>query len=641
MKRDAIALVVQPYKNPLVPRVELKNYIDLFVTSLCDLIIKHPSLRLNLVLSGVHLELLDPHLSLKLRDLVKNWRLEILSPGYTEVFASFSSRWIFSENLTLGQTIFLEKLGTKPSGYAAPFSNWEPSYLDIITTSGFSYVTLSRSLFPPRTRTACGYWSTEHAGSSLFIVPQIVIPAMHVPIDLLTELETALASDQSSIPPGIAQCLCISYLTPLLLQTETSLAWLAAAATALELNALAYQTICMSEYFGMTSPLSLQYIPPSLFTKREDVRTVPYFLNYLHTYDQIGIMQRKMIELTEQCTALPESAFKSGIKKQLCQLHDINRYLPHKERGFIEPSDRHACFSQMIAIEKALYESIHPKGGQIRIADFMRNGTKCIIMENRSCKAYLDHKNGGQLFALDYRHRTVNVAAAYSGQRHDLPAITAAGISKTMFIDHMLDSLANHAEFVSGENSERGDFVANPFSYTVKKTPEGVKLLLSRNGSVLVSDKTLPVFMEKVFGLDGDGAVMSFAYKLSTHSLMPIEFLLAIELNFFVPGALYNKAFFAEGRAHKTDLSKACIQSHSCTKFALEDHVFGYTIGIHSQKPVTVWCYPLGHTKQEQYQGTAVVLTTLVHLDATTPFSLPGKIKIRKTRRLEKIPDAI
>jgi hypothetical protein len=639
MKRNAISLLVHPYRNILLPPAELKQAVDSFADSQLKLTTEFPNVRWNLCLPAHLVECMDSILLSKLREVQKRGNLEWLCCGYTEPFLSFSPVWLTQENIRMGVETLTSLTGAKPMGFAPPYSNWEPSHIPTLDAHGLSYAVLSRALFPAASREYLGYWATEHMGTSVLLFPVQMVHAESAPADVSEWLESVFSRGKPC-SSGI-KTLCIDYLLPLAPKPAVNpFDWLRKAAGAIEQSLLQYQTVRMDEVFTESTPLGLQYVAANLVFNREDAESAPIFQDYLHTFDQVGLMQRRLMEVAENIRDRDSTKQLTQATRQLFLAQDINRYLPARVSGFADGDDRLWTYRRLIEVEEQLHDLDDLKGGQIRIADFMKNGSKSAVMSNRALKVYIDHRSGGHVMELDYRPRRVNICATYASTRFEVPRIVTPGVSRTSFVDHVLAPDARWEDYAAGSVPELGDFVGTPFEYTVKKTSDSVKCVLVRNGSTTVSDKTLPLTMEKVFGLDRDTASLSFIYHLTNPSLIPLTCTLAIEVSLYLPGAEHGEAHIAAGKTTCTDLVNERFAASDLTRWSLVDHRAGMQIILSAQKPVDVWCWPCAGSGAGVYHGTTMMIVSRVELSGGTPWKLMGKLECRKARTKGKVIDA-
>ncbi|MBD3315394.1 MAG: DUF1926 domain-containing protein [Chitinivibrionales bacterium] len=642
MKRHGLALLVHPYKNVLLPRDRLREVLDRFARKLVGLLAGHQNLRLGLVLPAYMLQLIDPLLLAQLRDISKRGDLEWLLPGYTEPFVSFSPQWLTAANVRAGMELFDELAGVRPDGFVPAFSNWEPSCVDIMAECGLQYAVLSQVLFPRSHRDCCGYWVTECGGTSTVVLAAHVMHHFTAPPNLAEWLTSVVERDAAGCS---ASLVVIDYLVPLVENEEHNpFSWLDRVALGIETILLKFQLALLNEVPASSPPAGLQYIPPSLAFKREENEPVPGFQNFLHTFDQVGIMQRKMTALAWQVAEGGAGKKTESLKRELFFIQDINRYLPHAVGGFPDIRDRLWTYGRMIALEARLAKREHLKGGQIRIADFLRNGTKCIVLSNSALKAYIDHKNGGQVFELDFRAAHANVFAAYNPKQHEPPRILVPGKSRLSFVDHFLAHEGEVVGLLTGEGDERGDFVRGPYDYKLKKSPDSVKAVLRRQGALLIEEKQYPLVVEKAFGLRESVPEFSFAYQLLNQSLAGYSFVFAVEFTFALPGVPGDRAHLKCGRTKHRHLRHNRVLLEGVTEWSLHDMVLGVAISFVTQKPVGVWCVEAGDPsgkKAGNYMGTTLVVYSPVSLGENAAWSLVGKLEMKKLRVSREIIDAI
>ncbi len=641
MKRHALAVLIHPYKNMLVDETRLRQALDELSRKILELVTANPTLRLNLILPGSMLDYMNPLQLSNLREVQKSDRLEWLTPGFTEPFVSFSPPWLFGENIKAAHQSFREHIGTKPAGYVPPFSNWEPSSVQTLNECGIHYSVLSRSVFPPDVQSYCGYWTTEHVGISMVLFPSHVFDNRSAPPAISEWLEQTIAADPR--PADATRVVTIEYLVPLFPDGGADpFAWLHALAKALDILLLRYQITRLQELSSIAYPVGLQFIPSSITMNRNAKEPDRFFANYLYTFNQLGILHRKLLNCAEAVKARTDGKERIGLQKQLFTVQDINRFLPAARHGFQSTHDRLWTFRRLIGIETALAQKENARGGQIRITDYLRNGTKCILLTNKPLQICIDLKNGGQIFELDFRDRGLNLCAGYHSQRHAPSRILMPGVSCTAFVDHLFEREDSVDNAELGQH-ERGTFVSSAFDYKVRKTEKQVKAILSRQGALCMGDKPCPVHIEKVFGLEQDAPALSFVYQLANPSLAPYQFAFGIELTFCFPGVALNACrLFAGGRKPAAEaLDSVMLPNVDCWR--IEDTAAGVLIETRMQKKVRLMIHAVrtDTSERDTYQGTRIVMIAPVTLPENGVWSLMGKMRLKAIAEKQKQAYAI
>jgi len=640
MKRHGISLLIHPYKNRLLPPAEMKKAVDSTISRIIDLALKRPNIRFNFVLPGYILEVIDPLKLLQLRNIQKRGTLEFLSIGYTEPFLSFSPPWLTCENIRTGIQINNDLLRCKPEGYVPPFSNWEPHYIHHLQELGLHYVILSSALLPTQWRSYCGCWSTEHLGASMVIFPVHSLHHYNAPANFEHWLSNLFLKDDRDTPA--LKTIGIRYLLPLIQDDELDyFQWLIDAFETFDKLVLRYQTLRFTDYLTNNNPLGLQYLPPGLIFENSDEKLTLSFRNWIYTYDQVGIMHRKMMEICDRVSMKQKND--ASLIKELFFAQDINHYLPTSKSGFTSPLDRAWCFEKIIDIEQKIRIDEKSRGAQIRIVDYLRNGGKILIMSNKALKVYIDHRNGGNVFELDFMPRNINLAAVYKTRTHKMPRVIVPGESKAAFCTHFLPVGMSPASFRNDDFSEIADFNVGRFDYTVKKTTNDIKAVLTRQGGIVQGDKNCPLTMEKVFALDNQKAAVSFVCQLTNSTMTAYHFVFAVELVFLLPGAMDNNAQLESGKKAFDNLAWEPAMLSNVNELVITDRQCGLQAQILIPKRADIWCLPVGAPNRQdfQYQGTSVVIAHTVDLEPNSVWTHMSKLSLKKVRKKGKIKDAI
>ncbi|MBN2037604.1 MAG: DUF1926 domain-containing protein [Chitinispirillaceae bacterium] len=643
MKRHAIAFILQPYKNRLVDREKLKTAIDGFCEQLLALTAAYPNFHCNVLVPGYILESINPLLLSQLREMQKRGCLEWLLTGYTEPFLSFSPGWLSAANIRHGLEVFAELTGTTPTGFMPPFSNWEPSYCTILRTLGLNYTVLSHLVLPHDARTTCGYWHTEHGGDAIALFPSHVLHHYSAPADVIDWVEKIIALDGKDT--GGEKFITVQYLLSLFPEGGIDpFRKLKHIVGELDKYVLHYRSLLLQEARSMRPPVGLQHLPPALpFSTTTEEPDHHFFHNRLHSYDQVGILQRKMLDASDRVTSITDNRLAANLKRKLYFLQDINRYLPARSSGFTVLFDRMWSYAGLIELERHCTGKNEHTGGRIHITDFLRNGTKSIIMSNRCLRAYCDYKNGGRLYELDYNDRLLNLCATYNHSRHTTPEIIAPDQTYSTFVDRIYHVQTTPEMIINGTAGDIGSFSNGAFDYAIKKTSSSVKTVFTREGSYAFDQKVFPLHLEKVLGIEKDDAVLSFVYQLSNPSLTKCSFIFASELHFSLAGVHDHALRLIHGKHMYQNVGWETIMIEKAVKWSLSDHALGVRIGFVSQKPLDVFCLPI---KGEEGRidpscGIKIILTSPVSLDASASWSLIGALSCKKIRERRHRLDAI
>lgn len=622
MKRNTLALLLHPYKNGLVSPSLLKESISRFFSELFSLQQRFPQLRFNLVIPGYILEAADPMQLAQLRDLGKRSIIELLCTGFTEPFLSFSPPELTMKNISYGMQVTEELTGMVPRGFLPPFSNWEPSFIAQLRSAGFRYVLLSNELFAEEIRNACGYWVTEHAGSSIGLIGTNVLnPSLPQP-DFIECLRTIYKNNST---PGNNPFIVLHYPLPLCSpRTDDAQKFLRATIEELEKHLLSFQPACLSDILGNVNPVGMQYIPTSLQMGRRGTVDL-HFLNYLFSFDQIGFMQRKLLDIFNTAQSRDEPRLTTEQLRELYFLQDINRFLPGTESGFEVASDREATYARLIAIDRAIDESKKIDGGKVNITDFLHNGGKTIILSNSAVKCFISHLTGGQIVGFDLRRAGLNLCSVYNPNRRKQPDIIVPNASRTWFLDRILPENISEHNYRLLLTGNTADFHSGDFDYKIHSTSSGTSVSLLRTGAFQRDDHLFPLRIDKVFGIEHEHPELLFVYQLSNPSLMALNFTFATELNLYLPGVPTGKIRLKAGNNRYDHPGRQLLRIPDDTSWELQDTQSGSTVILQTQKAATLWCLPQ-ETPHTPVEGLRCILSWPIALEPSSQFKILGKI---------------
>ncbi|MFW5960535.1 MAG: hypothetical protein ACOCSE_05405, partial [Chitinivibrionales bacterium] len=333
MDKNLIILVIHPYKNHLLKKKELNARLKGFGEKLMSLSNAHPNLRFHLVLPGYMLEGFNAIQLSKLNKMKEMGILSWITTGYTEPFITFSPQWLTGQNLAYNAELFKKLTGAQPRIYMPPFSNWEPSSIGVMKQNGMQCAVFSNELLPEEASAYCGYWIAEHAGNPIPFFPLHTYHQYNAPVDVSGRIEKLLGQCRSGV-----KIITIEYLIPLVSEGKAdSFKWLYDFSSALDELLINSKMIHIDEASSYTDSLGLMNIPPGIVscTETDGGRSLPsnYFSNYLHSFDSVAILQRKLLNFKgDSMKNIPEKKA-ARLLKELFFAQDINRYLPGRNWG--------------------------------------------------------------------------------------------------------------------------------------------------------------------------------------------------------------------------------------------------------------------------------------------------------------------
>jgi hypothetical protein len=219
-----------------------------------------------------------------------------------------------------------------------------------------------------------------------------------------------------------------------------------------------------------------------------------------------------------------------------------------------------------------------------------------------------------------------------------MPIVCEPGLSYTAFVDHCVPPQTTAEDFRQKKFTELGDFYNNAFDYKIKKTEAGIKAALNRQGSIVLGDKTCPLSLEKVLGLEKDSPALPFVYQFSNHSLTPYSYMLIIEFTFALPGIAADSATLLCKKEKYRTLSGGLLTLSDVSQWYLSDPDSGVGIQCTLQKPIDLWCYPVAaETEGAKPEAITIALAAPVALEGSSVWSIMGKLQFKRVGLSKKI----
>jgi hypothetical protein len=440
--------------------------------------------------------------------------------------------------------------------------------------------------------------------------------------------------------------LTLKYLYPLETDGENQhhKKWLEQISAEIDKRILEFQPLRFKDVLGNTPPTGLHYFPSS-FVSSDNEPAMPYFLNHLHCYDQISVMQRKLMDACDSVRELKESKLSAKLKRQLFFAQDINRFLPAEHAGFSSISDRLWTYGKLIDIERELYELRDAEGGVIQLSDFLRNGYKSVILSNRALKIYIDHKNGAQVYALDYRERSYNACAAYNPMVWPTPNVIVPRESRLGFRDKIFTKPFTLDDYRKGAAADCSNFTDSPFEYIFKNSPTGVKALLNCNGGFADGGHDHPLTMDKVFGLEKDGAALVYSYRLGNTSLTDYSLILGIELPLALPGCAHGNTRIVSGKNKFSITGKEPIIINDTAEWEIEDGGAGVQMEFVTQKKINIWLFspeaPAAGADNPRSNGITLFMSCPIEIEKNSAVTFTGRITFKKIKARGEAHDSL
>ncbi len=179
-------------------------------------------------------------------------------------------------------------------------------------------------------------------------------------------------------------------------------------------------------------------------------------------------------------------------------------------------------------------------------------------------------------------------------------------------IDHFLHPDTELEHFYRVRYGELGDFVDQPYRYSISQSSDRVTATLRREGQVWQGEIAVPVDVEKEIDLTAGQACLRVRYRIMNESDDPLIALFGVENNWGLEVGS-DSCFLAlepEGSRH----SLAALGSgEGIAKLTVASQPLGVEIGLSFERPANLWHFPIETISMSEggyersYQGTCTL----------------------------------
>ena len=396
--------------------------------------------------------------------------------------------------------------------------------------------------------------------------------------------------------------------------------------------------------------------------------------NFLVKYPEINRMHKKMLRVHQKVHQA------RTISKGDCGLQELwkaqcNCPYWHGVFGGIYLADiRAATYGHLVEAESKADNIIRGHGSWLgrlfRLSrgwlecqkdDFDDDGNEELLVDGDAFSVYLSPKEGGSIIEWDIRHHSYNLCStlarrpeAYhrvlteqppekqTGEQSTVPSIhdlirvkDKDSLRYLVYDKHPRSSLIEHffspdtklEEFAAQSYSELGDFVGEPYEFSVDKKGKEIRILLWRSGILRIDQKSLPFEVRKEIRLVVGEDKMHISYQLKNVSGSSIKAVFGSEWNINLLGGGHNEQAYY--RALGITLDDSHLDSWGeladIELIAMGNRHLGIELELRAMPKVSLWRFPVESISNSEggiekvYQGSCLVM--LLPLDLP-----PGEI---------------
>ncbi|GIW94414.1 MAG: alpha-amylase [Pirellulaceae bacterium] len=355
-----------------------------------------------------------------------------------------------------------------------------------------------------------------------------------------------------------------------------------------------------------------------------------YWRNFKVKYPEANEMYSRMMYVSRRL----ESARQSGIAAYLFEAAQQALYRSQCNCGYWHgafggiylPHLRNAVYRELITADNYLDQATGRAAPFVEAAaeDYDFDQRTEVRLANDKLIVWLAPSRGGQMYELDVRsvrhnllatlarrpeayHRKVLAGASHAASSvasiHDRVVFKQEGLDKRVQYDRLpRKSLQDH--FLARETSaqafqqgcgELGDFLEGAYEARIRRDPDRIQVLMSRQG--LVEGRT--VRLTKAVTLHAGSNVLRVGYLLEQLPL-GVQWRFAIEWNFAGLPAGADDRYFRDARGERLGHLGTWLDLNNVQELSLTDEWLGLSVHLHSSRPANFWTFPIETVSQSE-----------------------------------------
>lgn len=443
----------------------------------------------------------------EMRPKIREGKLEIVGGGYYDamlpLFPTALQKLQLQKHFDLMEKIFQ----TEPVGYFNSPMAWEIGMTEVLAKQGFRYTLVSeRSLQETiglATRVT-GWFATEDRDSVIRLLPvaEDLGEAMLLGEPLLTtKLESLGENDRiwvATLPVPVSDAESIRKFFENLRTIFSN--------PAIQFWPLSHLLEEPSEgKVNLMSDMGSDTgLPPGSHSCRELLLRRP----------EADLMHKSLLIANSHASDLLSGGELSLVQNKLLPLMASEYYADlYDEKGVRSPVVRWKGNRQIIEVEQEIEKLAKINGRRIEVSDFLRNGSRQILVNNSELQFLLEQSRGASLRSLNFKPSKVNL----------LNALRQNGEVPSAFVEHLLPASVTNLEQIDSALNDGVGILDAPYDYRIERNENslGVSLRSEQTPDQLNAQHVLHV--EKEFSLLGRDRSLRISYRISNGTFAKLE----------------------------------------------------------------------------------------------------------------------
>ena len=408
-----------------------------------------------------------------------------------------------------------------------------------------------------------------------------------------------------------------------------------------------------------------------IFEKNEDYKIYKKFLrgtfwrNFLVKYDEANNMHKRMVDISNRSRKLIDERKDHSPYSNLLKAQANDAYWHGVFGGLYLPHLRSNIYRNLIKAEEKL-DKAYNFGKRFLFyeeKDLDKDGQKEVILKNNRVSLFFKPSYGGTIFEIDYRPKSLNITdtlrrrfeayhnkienAQLPGNEegksiHEILVAKERDLeeyliydwhNKYSLMDHFLREDTNIENFYKVKYGEQGDFTILPYTYSIEKDKDMVRLSQQREGHIWIGDKFLPLTLKKDVMVFRGEDILKVDYSFKNTSYTDYNIWFGTEFNFSLFERDNPKKYllYPDG---KRSFFNQVYEKKELEEFTIYDEVLGLKINFFFDIPIMLWHYPVDTVSQSEagfertFQALGILVSIKKDLSKNEIFSLSFNIKL-------------
>jgi alpha-amylase len=355
-----------------------------------------------------------------------------------------------------------------------------------------------------------------------------------------------------------------------------------------------------------------------------------FWRNFKVKYPEANEMYSRMMMVSDKL----ERAAEDGLigdefdwaKRELYRAQCNCSYWHGAFGGIYLPHLRNAVYKHLIAADNLLDQAMVNGAARVTatVDDYNFDARREVCLANEKLVALLAPAAGGQMYELDVRSISHNVLATLSRRQeayhrkvlsgptndehcasiHDRVVFKQEGLDQKLkydtyprknLIDHFYDVDIAPEAIYNGDAMERGDFAGGLYEAKLRKNPDRIQVLLSKQGNAW----GIPLTLTKGVTITEGSSTLEIAYRIEG---IPDDATLhfAVEFNFAgMPADADDRYLYGPNRESYGHLGTE-LDLHDVEGLGLVDQWLGLDARLDVNRPTGFWTFPIGTVSQSE-----------------------------------------